>query len=305
MRWARGAAAVAVALVVLGFGLWLLAWSPNLDPVGALRGEPPVVEVPDLSGLSRPRAMADVEVADLEAEVETSFSLSAPRGAVIDQDPAAGTGVPAGSTVTIVVSRGVSRVEMPDAVGQPLVEAAAPLDDLGVDYSVERVASETVADGLVIEQFPEAGKRVTEADSINFVVSTGPDPRAVLDVAGLSEDGAAFALGAGGFTIGELETREDGSVVPGAVIETDPVAGTVLPRDTAVNLVVSSGPPPAEVPDLSNRALEEALASLESLGLVANVSGGGASGGRVVGQSPSAGTVLAVGSLVALELRGG
>ncbi|MGI9577664.1 MAG: PASTA domain-containing protein [Microthrixaceae bacterium] len=305
MRWARGAAAAAVAVALLGFGLWLLAWSPNLDPVGAVKGEPPSVEVPDLSGLARPRAVADVEVAELEAEVETSFSLSAPRGAVIGQEPAAGAQVPAGSTVSIVVSRGVSRVEMPDAVGRPLDEAAAPLDELGVDYAVERISSETVAAGVVIDQFPEAGVRVTEADSISFVVSTGPEPRAVLDVKGLSGDGAAFALGSAGFTIGDVDFREEQSVVPGAVIETEPVAGTVSPRDTAVNLVISSGPPPAEVPDLVNRSFEDAVATLESLGLIANVSGGGPAGGRVASQTPVAGTVLPVGSLVALELRGG
>jgi beta-lactam-binding protein with PASTA domain len=305
MRWARGAAAVAVAVAALGFGAWLLAWSPNLDPIGAVTGEPPSVEVPDLSGLARPRAVADVEVADLVADVETSFSLSAPRGAVIDQDPPAGTRGPAGTTVTIVVSRGVSRVEMPDAIGRPLEEAAAPLDEIGVAYSVESVSSETVADGVVIDQFPEAGQRVTEADSISFVVSTGPDPRAVLDVRGLSGDGAAFALGAAGFVIGEVEFREDPAVVPGALIETTPPAGTVSPRDTAVDLVISSGPPPVEVPSLSNRSYADALSTLEGLGLVANVSGGGASGGTVSSQSPAAGTILPVGSLVALELRGG
>ena len=34
---------------------------------------------------------------------------------------------------------------------EPLDEAAAPLDEIGVAYSVERVSSETVADGVVIE----------------------------------------------------------------------------------------------------------------------------------------------------------
>ena len=194
MAWARGAAAVVVALAALAFGIWLLGWSQNLDPIGALKGEPPLVEVPDLSGLARPRAVADVEVAGLEVDLATSFSLSAPRGAVTAQDPAAGTVVPAGSTVTVTVSRGVSRVEMPDAVGKPLEDVTAPLDQLGVDYVVERIPSETVVAGVVIEQVPEAGKRVTEADSISFVVSTGPEPRAVLEVTGLSGDGAAFAV---------------------------------------------------------------------------------------------------------------
>ena len=305
MRWARGATAAALAVALLAFGVWLLAWSPNLDPIGAVKGEPPIVEVPDLSDLARPRAVADVEVADLEPRVETAFSLSAPRGAVIDQDPPPGTLVEAGSTVTIIVSRGVSRVEMPAAVGVPLDEAVAPLEELGVDYSVEQVPSETVAAGVVIEQAPEAGKRVTDADTISFVVSTGPEPRAVLDVVGLSEDGAAYALGAAGFVIGDVIAREDPTVPPGGVIETDPAVGTIAPRDTAVDLLLSSGPAPVEVPELTNRDMDDAIAALEALGLVPNTSGGDADGGSVVGQSPAAGTVLPFGSVVAIEVRGG
>lgn len=305
MGWARGAAVVAVTLAVALFGAWLLGWSSNLDPVGAVKGEPPVVEVPDLDGLARPRALADIESADLVADVETSFSLSAPRGAVMGQDPAAGELVPAGSTVTVVVSRGLTRVEMPEAVGRPIEEVTLPFDEVGVEYLVQSEASETVASGLVISQNPEPGVRVTEADQVTFVVSTGPDPRPVPEVAGLSEDGAAFALGSFGFLVGEVELREEAGVPVGAVVSTDPAAGTVSPRDTPVSVVVSSGPPPVAVPELLNSSVGQAVAALESVGLVANVFGGGASPGNVSRQSPEPGTMLLPGSLVSVELTGG
>lgn len=301
MGWARGAAAVASALLAALFGAWLLGWSSNLDPVGAVRGEPAIVEVPDLSGLARPRAMADVESARLEPLVETQFSLTAPRGAVVGQEPEAGRHVAEGTTVTILVSRGVTRVEMPDAVGRPLDEVVVPLDDVGVDYAVEEVASETIPAGTVIEQMPEPGRRVTAADSIAFVVSTGPDPREVPQVAGLSPDGAAYALGRAGFApaVGE---RDDSTAPVGVVMGTEPGAGTVRPRDDEVVIVVSAGPPPVELPDLIGSTQEEALAVLEGLGIVADLRGGPPSGGEVAAMEPVVGTMVRPGDVVTLEV---
>jgi beta-lactam-binding protein with PASTA domain len=305
MAWARGAAAVAVALTVLVSGAWLLGYAPTLDPVDALAGKGEIVEVPDLSGLARPRAVADVRSARLTPRVTTAFSLSAPRGAVISQDPAAGTKVREGHTVVVVVSRGVTRVDMPDAVGKPLAEVVGPLDDAGVAYAVEQVSSEVVPKGVVISQTPEPGGKVIASDTVRFVVSAGPDPRPVPAVAGLSREGAAFALGRAGFVVGEVTNRDDANQPVGAVVGTDPAAGTVQPKDTPVKVAVSDGPPPVPVPSLVNLAADQAVAQLESVGLVANVSGWMPTGGKVVTQQPVAGTPLRPGSLVAVGVGSG
>jgi serine/threonine-protein kinase len=304
MTWARGVAAVVLSLGLALFGIWMFGWSSNLDPIGAVLGHPAQVEVPDLAGLAEPRAVADVHSADLLADVESAPSLTSPRGAVISQHPRAGTEVDIGSVVEVVVSEGITRIEMPKAVGQPFEDVVVPLDEAGVDYTVDRVASETVAEGIVIEQVPEPGRRVTAADDVRFTVSTGPDPRAVVEVAGLSAEGAAYALGLGGFDV-EAVLRDDPVVPAGVVIGTEPVATTVLPRDSLVKVVTSAGPPAVPLPDLSGFPLESALGRLSSLGLVANTRGGGASGATVAAQQPAAGTPVRVGDMVLIEARGG
>lgn len=304
MTWARGVTAVVLSLGLALFGIWMLGWSSNLDPVGAVLGHPAQVEVPDLAGLAEPRAVADVRSAGLVAVVESAPSLTSPRGAVISQHPRAGTDLDIGSVVEVVVSEGITRVEMPKAVGQPFEDVVVPLDEAGVDYTVDRVASETVADGIVIEQVPEPGRRVTAADEVRFTVSTGPDPRAVVEVAGLSAEGAAYALGLAGFSV-EAVPREDPAVPAGVVIGTEPGATTVLPRDSLIKLVTSTGPPAVALPDLSGTSLASALDQLSSLGLVANTRGGGASGGTVVAQDPASGTPVQAGDMVLIEARGG
>jgi serine/threonine-protein kinase len=304
MSWARGAVAVAVALAVATGAVLLLGYSGTLDPFDAVRGKRAIVEVPDLSGLARPRAVADVESARLTADVDTAFSLTAPRGAVIDQEPDAGTELREGSVVKVVVSRGVLRVEMPEAVGRPLTEVVGPLDEAGVDYTVEEVASELVAAGVVISQSPAAGRRVTATDAVRFTVSKGPEPRPVPLVVGISAEGAAWALGRSGFLIGGVREQDDSDRPAGSVITTEPAPGTVSPRDTPVVLVVSSGPPPVELPQLVGVSSEEAERRLAEIGLVPVVTGGGATGGVVGAMDPAAGTALRQGSLVALQVSG-
>ncbi|MCB1271651.1 MAG: PASTA domain-containing protein [Microthrixaceae bacterium] len=304
MRPARGLWAVAVALVAALFGTWLLGWSTNLDPIGAVLGEPARVEVPDLAGLAEPRAVADIESAGLVAELERSLSLTAPRGAVVSQEPSPGTVLDEGSTVEVLVSSGIARVEMPDAVGQPVSGVTPALDEAAVEYTVETVASEEVAAGIVISQDPPAGVRVTAADDVVFVVSSGPDPRPVPMVAGLSAEGGAYALGLAGFDV-EVELREDEAVRAGVAIGTEPEAGTVAERDSRTLLVVSSGPPAQPLPDVRGDSLGEATARLEAIGVVPNVVGGGASGGTVSTTEPAASTPVRRGEVVKVVLRGG
>lgn len=304
MSWARGTVALVSALVLSLFGIWLLGWSTNLDPLGAVLGRPARVEVPDVSELAEPRALADIDSAGLTAEVTYAPSLTAARGAVVSQDPRPGAQVDTGSVVEVVVSSGVATVDMPDAVGKRFEEVVGPLDDADVDYTVVSVASETVASGIVTDQVPEAGVRVTARDEVTFTVSTGPDPRPVLEVAGLSADGGAYALGLAGFEV-EPVRRDDDAVPAGVVIGTEPAAGTVRPRDSTVEMIISSGPPPVPLPDLRGSSLASVTRDLEALGLVVNARGGGVSGGVVTGQEPSAGTQVRLGEMVSIEVRGG
>ncbi len=69
-------------------------------------------------------------------------------------------------------------------------------------------ASTTVAKGSVISQDPAAGARANEGDTIQFVVSTGPDNGAVPDVTGADKEAARKTLEDAGFTISEVRRGE-------------------------------------------------------------------------------------------------
>ena len=84
------------------------------------------VAVPDLAGSAEEAAQA-LEAARLVAAPSEAFSADVAAGDVVSQDPAAGTSVPVGATVSYVVSLGVETVAVPDLAGSA-EEAAQALE---------------------------------------------------------------------------------------------------------------------------------------------------------------------------------
>lgn len=300
----KGAAPLAVVLVGAGLVVGLLGFSSTLNPLDVLLGRGAIVTVPDLIGRPQPGAEAALRSDGLVPRVRTSYSLTGARGTVIAQDPPAGSRLREGKSVEVVVSRGINRVEMPDAVGRPLRQVRGDLDDAGVKVAASRVNSEEVAAGVVISQEPGPGVIVSGEDTAKFVVSKGPAERAVPEVKGLALEGAAFLLGKAGMTIGTVAPTDDATAPLGSVLTTDPPAGKVVPRDTAVTVAQVAGPPPVAVPDVLGRTAADATAAMTALGLVPNViRQGGAD--AVTAQEPPAPAPLRAGQVVTLRIGGG
>ncbi|MHB1139443.1 MAG: PASTA domain-containing protein [Microthrixaceae bacterium] len=301
----RGLVPLAGALLIIAASIALFGFSGTLNPIDALLGRGRLVTVPDFTGRAVPGARAEAEDLGLTTSTTNSFSLTAPRGSIINQAPEPGEKVRSGDELELVVSTGANRVEMPDAVGQPLTEVAGPLQDADVPLEIVEVPNEFFPDGTVVAQQPAAGVQVTGEDSVRLEVSTGPQERPVPEVAGLALEGAAFQLGQAGLLLGAVTQIDSPDVVAGAVISTDPPAATSVARDTAIALVVSNGAAPIPVPDVTNHLEGPATKELEAAGFVVDVAGrllavGDAGKGNVYEQSPAAGTPLRPGQVVTI-----
>ncbi len=89
-------------------------------------------EVPNLSGLDMAQVTAELDALRLETvQDDDVFSDDVPVGFVVQQQPAPGTMVERGSTVTVQVSKGPDVVPLPDLTGLPYAEAEALLLDTG------------------------------------------------------------------------------------------------------------------------------------------------------------------------------
>ena len=107
---------------------------------------------------------------------------------VLTVQPAAGTSLERGATVTLIPSLGPPPVKVPSIEGKTVDKARQLLDDAGFTLGKQsRAFSDTIPEGSIIDA--PAGMR-PKGSTIDVIVSKGPPPADIPDVAGLSEDKA-------------------------------------------------------------------------------------------------------------------
>lgn len=130
--------------------------------------------VPDVLGMTEADATGAITAVD-HLTVGTRISgcsLTVPAGHVIGQDPAGGTAVPVGCTVDIEVVMVTGHL-VPDVVGSSQADAEQALTTAQCDVSVSTAYSNTIPEGVVISQDPEAGTEFCPPLAVNIVVSLG------------------------------------------------------------------------------------------------------------------------------------
>lgn len=132
------------------------------------------VVVPDLAGLTRDEAEAELAASDLEGAFTEEYSDTVPRaGEVIEQAVEPGTEVDIDSTVGVVVSAGPLTIEVPDLRGQPVEDARAELAAMDLDVNVIRQPRPRVGpfvrgeEGRVEELDPRPGATIQRYERID------------------------------------------------------------------------------------------------------------------------------------------
>ena len=194
-------------------------------------------EVPSVVGSSQQEAEEAIRQAGLAVGAITqAYSSSVAEGQVISSDPAAGAMVNHSSAVAIVVSKGRRPVTVPNVVGMKEQDATSALQDVDLTVGqLSRTYSDTVAEGLVISSSPKAGASGYVGDSVDLVVSLGPEMVTIPDVTGKSEAEAVSALEAVGLVVSVSD-------VWGGLFDTarstEPAAGTSVRKGSTVTLYV-------------------------------------------------------------------
>lgn len=196
---------------------------------------------------------------------------------------------------------------VPNVVGDTQPAATSALTAAGfVLGAVTMQGSTTVAPGFVISQDPAAGASVESGSAVNLVVSSGV---AVPNVVGVPLAMASNELTSAGLATGSITQQYSGTVAPGTVISESPSAGSSVAGGAPVDLVVSQGAAPVEVPNLLGDSQAAAAAALSSaslsLGTVGQQASSSVPPGEVLSQSPAAGDSVSVGSVVNVILSSG
>src|SRR6185295_1342722 len=136
-------------------------------------------------------------------------------------------------------------------------------------------------------------------------VSAGQRQLQVPSIVGLAQSVAEDAIEKAGLEVGDVKEQESQSA-RGAVLQTLPAAGTPVAPSTRIDLVVSSGPPAINAPDVVGQPYASARAMLEQVGLkigdVTTDSLSTSSPQTVISQTPAAGARVVPGSKVSLTI---
>jgi serine/threonine-protein kinase len=158
------------------------------------------------------------------------FDEQAQAGTVLASDPAGEA--PPDSVIKLTVSDGPAPRTVPDVgAGGTFAAAAAALDAVQLSAVQVDEFNDTVPAGQVLGSDPAAGAQVPRGSTVSVRVSKGPDLVALPSMAGTVEE-ASQRLAALG-----LQVNVQGNYRPGgAVIASDPPAGTMVKRGSTVRL---------------------------------------------------------------------
>ncbi len=265
-----------------------------------------IVPVPNVVGLGFDDARNRLAGFSLRRSYRASAE---PGGTVLEQQPAPPTRLAAGAIVTLVLS---------DATLRP-APRVSPAEIDGVPNPAARtdvrpqpaVVTDGARTGAVIEQGPAgaAGQSSSTIPPLGASDRAGIDRLVVPNVGGMTFRDAQVRLG--NFRV---QRRERPSTAPfGRVVEQVPQPSTRAALGSVVTLVVSSGPARAaapaietfELPNVIGRSYADASGALSEFKVARIEKASDAPSGQILAQDPAAGTSLAPGSAVGLQVSDG
>jgi len=114
--------------------------------------------------------------------------------------------------------------------------------------------------GTVISQEPASGDYLGRGGTVRLVVSKGPKPTNLPDVLGRPSAEAEAALVAADYVVEKVPEYNE-TVAKDLVVRTEPARKA--PRFGTVKLIVSDGPAPVTVPDVTGKSFAEAAQALQ------------------------------------------
>lgn len=222
--------------------------------------------VPDIVGATRQQAEIILEREGLRlGSVKFDEDARVTDGYVISQKPGPGGTTVANGKVHIVIS-GPDLVLMPVLEGRDEQAARAELKDSELrSGKIVHVNHDYVPAGQVISVEPENEAWVPRNTKIHLVVSLGPDSAPLPGLRGMwDEDAKDFVYDLG---FDPDIRREYGRDAEGLVMDQWPPAGTDTLFGEDIEITVSRGAPPVDVPDVRGLSVADATAMMRSAGL--------------------------------------
>ncbi|SCK15153.1 Stk1 family PASTA domain-containing Ser/Thr kinase [Streptomyces sp. WMMB 322] len=263
------------------------------------------VEVPALTGQSYSQAKELASNGGFEVTKGESKFCDQKKNTVCSSDPARGTEINRGDTVTLAMSKGPAPVEIPDVEGEPYADAKQELRSAG--FQVKRKFQQSdETPGTVLTQDPNGGGKAPKNSTVVLTVAQ-EQTRQVPNVVGQQFDAAKTQLEAAGFEVASKE-QEAPDKAAGEVLAQDPAANQEAKAGSQVTLTIAKAPDdqPATVPDVTNQLVKDARKTLEQAGFQVQVQGApDENNATVITTNPPANTQGKKGDTVTILARQG
>ena len=276
---------------------------PNADVELFVSSGLPFVAVPNVTGGKRDDAVRRLLALHLHVNERGLYSPTAAVGTVLQQRPAAGKHLRAGSVVVLDVSKGLQTANVPDLVSATVAQATATLAALHLKLTVaQRQPDDAIPANEIMSQTPLPGANVSAGSSVAVTVSTGVANVDVPDLGGKNASDATAALQAVGLTA-SLQYSVQPNNATGTVIRQDPPPDAKIKHGSSVAMTIAVA---GSIPDLSGMTLEDAEQALRNAGYaVGNVTETqDGQDGRVSRTEPAANTQLQPGESVVIYYNG-
>ena len=203
---------------------------------------PKDVQIPNVVNLTQEEAKQKIEQLKLKFAYKEEYSADVEAGHVISQDPQYinNYSVKEGSTVTVVISKGMEQTKVPKVIGMEYSKAESALTEAGLEVEKVEETSQKVEAGYVISQEIDANTEVQKGTKIKIHVSTGTGIKkvTVTSVIGKSSEEAKKILTDLKLEVNVVED-EDTSKSDGVVLKQSVDPGTSIEEGSAITITVN------------------------------------------------------------------
>ena len=203
---------------------------------------PKDVQIPNVVNLTQEEAKQKIEQLKLKFAYKEEYSADVEAGHVISQDPQYinNYSVKEGSTVTVVISKGMEQTKVPKVIGMEYSKAESALTEAGLEVEKVEETSQKVEAGYVISQEIDANTEVQKGTKIKIHVSTGTGIKkvTVTSVIGKSSEEAKKILTDLKLEVNVVED-EDTSKSDGVVLKQSVDPGTSVEEGSAITITVN------------------------------------------------------------------
>ncbi|MCD4670839.1 MAG: protein kinase [Actinomycetia bacterium] len=234
------------------------------------------LRVPPIENISIEAAGEILSFFGLEIAVSGERSSDViPKGHIIKQTPGAYSDITEDGLVEVIISSGsgISSIKVPNIIGLKTEWAREILEERELELgTISTEFSKAYDENIIISQDPSYGMEIEPGETIDIIVSKGPEIITVPNIIGSDLTYASKHLNSLGIhviigiaPVNEIVTR------PGLVVSVEPWPGTPIDAGSVVEIRVSVSGPLNEIPDLVGLTAQEAMAVLSSLKIVYEV----------------------------------